>query len=212
MSPSTYEREWGSDDKAGRYDEVVAGNHPLYGRYEEVLNAVVEKAAISRGKRVLDIGAGTGNLAQRCVSRGAAVVGLDPSEEMLARAREKLGTNQNIEFRQAEEPFLNIPFADGSFHAVVSTYAYHHVPPHLKPDTVAEMFRVLRAGGSWAVGDLVFENEDTEKAALGRYRWLEEEHFVRIEELVPVFAALGTELSATQFTPVTWVLWATKPA
>ena len=74
------------------------------------------------------------------------------------------------------------------------------------------MFRVLGPGGSWAVGDLIFESEEAEKAALGRYKWLEEEYFARIEDLLPVFAALGTELNASQFTPVTWVLWASKPA
>jgi hypothetical protein len=41
--------------------------------------------------------------------------------------------------------------------------------------------------------------------------WLQEEHFVQIEELRPVFADLGMELNSRRFTPVTWVLWAIKP-
>jgi len=73
------------------------------------------------------------------------------------------------------------------------------------------MVRVLRAGGLWVLGDLVFENEQAERIALREYRWLEEEYFARIEDLRPIFAELGMELNAQQFTPVTWVLWAIKP-
>ena len=202
---------WNFDKKAARYDEIVEGEHPLYARYREVLDALVEKADIAPGTRVLHIGTGTGNLAQLCLSRGATVVGVDPSEGMLARAREKLGNDPNIEFRQIADPFLNIPFADGSFDAIVSTYAYHHVPPESKADTVAEMFRVLKPGGTLGIGDLIFESEETEKGALNQYRWLEEEYFARIEELLPIFTAVGIGLNASQFGPVTWVLWRTRP-
>ena len=40
---------------------------------------------------------------------------------------------------------------------------------------------------------------------------VEDEYFARIDELVPVFKAMGMDLDSQQFTPVTWVLWALKP-
>lgn len=204
-------KTWNFDDWAERYDEVVASGSQIYVRYDEVLDIVVEIVDISPGNMVLDIGTGTGNLALRCLARGAEVVGLDPSKRMLAKAREKVGDDPRAIFHQVDEPFLHIPYPDATFDAVVSTYAFHHIPHRLKPDSVHEMIRVLKPGGVWALGDLVFESEEAEREALSKHEWLEEEYFAWIEELRPVFSELGMELKAQQFTPVTWVLWAIKP-
>ena len=73
------------------------------------------------------------------------------------------------------------------------------------------MVRVLKPGGSWALGDLAFENAQEEVKALRTLEWLEEEYFSRIDDLRPVFAELGMELATRQFTPVTWILWTIKP-
>jgi len=202
---------WDFDGWAETYDSAVEASSRIYARYGEVLDAVVEVARVGPGKRVLDIGTGTGNLAKRCLVRGASVVGLDPSEKMLAQARAKMGGHSNADLVQADEPFLRIPFPDAYFDAVVSTYAFHHVPHHLKPASVREMVRVIVPGGLWAIGDLAFADEPAERRALQKYPWLEEEYFARIEELRRVFMRLGMELGSKQFTPVTWVLWAKKP-
>lgn len=205
------EKTWDFDSWAERYDHAVTSDSQLYARYEEVLGFSVEIANISPRMRVLDIGTGTGNLALRCLARGATVVGLDPSRQMLAKAIKKVGDNPRAEFRQVEAPFLHIPYPDDSFDAVLSTYAFHHIPHNLKPHSVYEMIRVLRSGGTWVLGDLMFEDEKAERKALHQYKWLEEEYFVHIRKLRTVFTNLGMELNARQFTPVTWVLWTIKP-
>ena len=210
MNANAEERNWDFDDKADRYDRIVAANHPLYARYDEVLDEVVTRAEVSAGKRVLDIGTGTGNLVLRCLALGASCAVLDPSRNMLAKAADKIGRDSPVEFRTAPEPFLDIPFPDASFDAVISTYAFHHVPPARKPAAIAEMLRVLKPGGSWAIGDLIFENSETEKAALRQYKWLENEYFARAEDLRRVFACSGMELQAMQFSPVSWVLWTSR--
>lgn len=211
MDVTGNEGTWSFDDQAEGYDKRVGGTTKLYARYDEVLNMVAEIASSAPGNRVLDIGTGTGNLIQHCIAHGAIVVGVDPSEGMLAKAHEKIGNNPNVEFHKIDEPFLDIPYPDACFDAVVSTYAYHHIPDHLKPDSVHEMVRVLKPSGVWVLGDLIFENKETEKDALQEYRWLEDEHFARVEELSPVFEELGMDLNTQQFTPVTWVLWAIRP-
>ena len=68
---------------------------------------------------------------------------MDPSELMLIKAREKVGCNPRAEFHQVDEPFLRIPYPESSFDAVISTYAYHHIPHRLRTDSVREMVRVL---------------------------------------------------------------------
>ena len=146
------EKTWNFDNWADRYDETVATDSQLYARYDEVLDMVVEMANISPGISVLDIGTGTGNLALRSLARGARIVGLDPSERMLTKAREKIGDDPRAKFCQVDKPFLHIPYPDAFFDAVISTYAFHHTPHRLKPDSVREMFRVLKKGvrsGHW---------------------------------------------------------------
>jgi len=97
------EKSWKFDNLADRYDRIVKSDSTLYERYDDVLDTVVVIANVSQGKRVLDIGTGTGNLALRCLARGAEVVGLDPSEKMLAKAKEKAGEVQKeIEKIRAE--------------------------------------------------------------------------------------------------------------
>jgi len=202
---------WDFDATADEYDGLVAGASALYARYAEVLDAVVQRAGAGPGRRVLDIGTGTGNLALRCLDRGAGVVGLDPSAGMLEKAREKVKGDRRAELRRVDQPFLNVPYRDGCFDAVVSTYAFHHIPPPRKPHSIAEMLRVIKPEGRWVLGDLVFESERAERQALTRYAWLEDEYFARLDELRPVFAQHGLTLHAQQFTPVTWVLWTAKP-
>jgi putative AdoMet-dependent methyltransferase len=131
---------------------------------------------------------------------------------MLEKARKKVKRNTRIEFQQVDDPFLVNPYPDKYFDAVVNTYAFHHVPHRQKPRCVKEMIRVLKPGGIWALGDLVFENKEKEKQALKMFDWLDEgEYFERIDELQKVFKKMGMKLISEQFTSVTWVLWATKP-
>lgn len=71
------------------YDHVVESGLDIFSRYDDILEAVSEIACPSPGLSVPDIGTGTGNLSFRCLARGISVVGLDPSEKMLAKARAK---------------------------------------------------------------------------------------------------------------------------
>jgi putative AdoMet-dependent methyltransferase len=205
------EKTWNFDSWADRYDKAVASDsQQYYAHYDQVLDAVAELASPVPGKRVLDIGTGTGNLALRCLARGAEVIGLDPSEQMLRHARSKAPRASGVEFHQVDDPFLHIPYPDSHFDAVASTYAYHHIPHRLRSDSVHEMVRVLKPGGRWVLGDLVFETEQAELSALGEYRWLESEYFARIDDLREAFDELGMTVNAQQVTPVTWVLWSSK--
>ena len=74
---------------APRYDETVSGGSFPFMGYETVLEKIVLKAAPLPGGRVLDVGTGTANLAQRFVEQKCAVWGIDFSEQMLVLARQK---------------------------------------------------------------------------------------------------------------------------
>jgi putative AdoMet-dependent methyltransferase len=210
----TDEKVWDFDSYSwtDRYDDAVQADQDMYARYDDVLDAVAEIACTTEGARVLDIGAGTGNLSIRCAERGACVTGLDPSRRMLAQAQAKVAAKAgDVQFVLADDPFLHLSFDDNSFDAVVSTYAFHHVAHKLQPKAVREMMRVLRPGGTLALGDVAFRDAAAEEAARGRFDWLDDEFYLHVDELTAAVATIGARLETRQMTPTTWVLWAVKP-
>ena len=93
------------------------------------------------GQRVLDVATGTGLVASALAGRGAAVVGLDQSEDMLAVARERLGDRVRFVRGEAER----LPFADAEFDALTFTYLLRYVDDPAA--TMRELARVVRPGG-----------------------------------------------------------------
>ena len=102
-------------------------------------------AAAARGPEILEIGVGTG-LTLPYFPRNSKVTGIDLSEEMLARAREKVreqGLTQVSELIAMDACALTFP--DQSFDAVTAQFVITLVPDPEK--ALTEMARVLRPGG-----------------------------------------------------------------
>ncbi len=105
------------------------------------------------GDSVLDAGGGTGStafLAARRAGSSGRVTLLDFCEQMLAVARDR-AHQQNLVSRTnfVVGDLLALPFADGSFDAVVATYSV--CPLHSPQDGALELFRVLKRGGRLGV-------------------------------------------------------------
>jgi SAM-dependent methyltransferase len=105
---------------------------------------VADAARISGGQRVLDVACGTGVLAREAASRGASVTGLDRNDGMLATAR-RIAPSVEWKTGRAEQ----LPFADGSFDAVVSQFSLMFFDD--RTQALREMRRVLKPGGRLAV-------------------------------------------------------------
>jgi ubiquinone/menaquinone biosynthesis C-methylase UbiE len=115
--------------------------------FREWAPRVAEAARLAPGDKVLDVACGTGvlaNEAARRVGPGGSVAGLDRNEGMLAVARRKAA---GIDWRQGLAEKL--PFADGSFDAVVSQFGLMFFEDRVA--ALKEMGRVLRPGGRLAV-------------------------------------------------------------
>jgi demethylmenaquinone methyltransferase / 2-methoxy-6-polyprenyl-1,4-benzoquinol methylase len=103
--------------------------------------ALVAAMDVRPGQRVLDVATGTGLVATALVERGAVVVGLDQSEQMLAAARERLGDRATFVRGEAER----LPFAEGEFDALTFTYLLRYVDD--RAATMRELVRVVKPGG-----------------------------------------------------------------
>jgi SAM-dependent methyltransferase len=102
----------------------------------EMLHAAVREAA---PHRVLDVGCGRGEKAERIASEtGAEVIAIDQSERMVELTRTR-GIDARVGDVQA------LPFEDGAFDCVLAAWMLYHVPDLEKGLT--EIARVLRSGG-----------------------------------------------------------------
>lgn len=99
---------------------------------------------IDGDSEVLELGSGTGDVATQLAEIARRVVGIDFSKNMVEIAAKRF---PDLEFQEADAEAT--PYADGTFHVVVSCYTAHHFA---RPQKVfEEARRVLRPGGRVAV-------------------------------------------------------------
>jgi trans-aconitate methyltransferase len=102
---------------------------------------LVDLLAPEDGERVLDLGCGTGHLTSDLAERGADVVGVDQSPEMVARAAE---TYPDLRFERADARSLDF---EGTFDAVFSNAALHWIPASDQDAALESVANALVPGG-----------------------------------------------------------------
>jgi len=124
----TYDRHY--DHRRGKKYHTHLSNHLM--------------KALPEGGNLLDIGCGTGLFVEKYIHNGGQGTGLDISEKMVAKARNRcpdcefiVGTGEKL------------PFNDGSFNAISSVLAFSYV--RAPGAMLAEVYRVLEPGGSVAL-------------------------------------------------------------
>jgi ubiquinone/menaquinone biosynthesis C-methylase UbiE len=152
---------------------------------------LVELARLAPGESVLDVGCGTGTLAiaaKRRVGSAGKVNGIDPSPEMIARARKKtLKAGVEVVFETAVAESL--PFPEATFDAVLSTAMLHHLPgQEARRQCIHEIRRVLRPGGRLLAID--FGRVADEKRSLVARLLHSPLHF-DLREVVPLLSEVG---------------------
>lgn len=148
-------------DHAAEWDKI---------RSRHVAESEVEAAmlALVAGRRLghlLDIGTGTGRMAEIFAPTVRRITALDRSPEMLRIARAKLA-DQPVPIDLVQGDFLNLPLADASIDSVVIHQALHFA--HEPDRVIAEASRVLRGGGHLLIVDFA-PHEDEEMRSLAAH-------------------------------------------
>jgi ubiquinone/menaquinone biosynthesis C-methylase UbiE len=172
---------------------------------DELLRARALHRLLPRGLRVLDLGTGTGALAQELATAGCDVIAVDHSPRMLAAAREKLDAAglTNVELREGDATAL--PLLGGEVDAAFA----HMVLQYLASpaEALAELARVAKPGGTVVVIDFAKHERAWMRDELGVVwmgfapdeiaRWMEAAGLRDVRVEAQPAAARGADLPAT---------------
>jgi ubiquinone/menaquinone biosynthesis C-methylase UbiE len=106
---------------------------------------LVEASDVRSGQLVLDVAAGSGNVAIPAAERGANVVASDLTPELFDAGR-RIAAERGVEIDWREADAEALPFPDSAFDAVLSCVGVMFAPHH--KDSADELVRVLRPGGT----------------------------------------------------------------
>ncbi|UKS24290.1 MerR family transcriptional regulator [Paenibacillus sp. HWE-109] len=174
---SSWRDHWDFDHKASQFDEqllsvpasemkgadsTIASVNPLMTTaYDAAQTKVVELIAPYAGRKGLDIGTGTGNLAGKLQQAGLTMAAIDQSQQMLKLCAAKFA---DIQLKLGN--VLAIPYMDAEFDVVVSSFALHHLTEPQRELAWREMLRVLKPGGIICLTDYMLEAPESEEIFL----------------------------------------------
>jgi ubiquinone/menaquinone biosynthesis C-methylase UbiE len=123
----------------------ASGDFAVVGTTLQIVGETLAEAAdVCAGERVLDVAAGNGNATLAAARRFAQVTSTDYVPALLEKGRERARA-EGLAVRFLEADAEELPFADGTFDIVLSTFGAMFAPDHAR--TAGEMLRVLRPGG-----------------------------------------------------------------
>lgn len=122
-----------------------AGDYAVIGSTLQIVGeSLAEALDLQAGQRVLDVAAGNGNATLAAARRWCDVVSTDYVGALLERGKARAAADGlKVQFQEADAE--NLPFKDGAFDAVMSTFGVMFTPD--QPRAAAEMARVCRSGG-----------------------------------------------------------------
>ena len=136
----------------------ASGDFAVIGTTLQIVGeSLAEAVDLRAGEQVLDVAAGNGNATLAAARRFADVISTDYVPALLDKGRARAAAEGlSVQFQVADAEAL--PFADGQFDVVLSTFGAMFTPDHRR--AAGEMLRVLRPGGriglaNWTPGGLI---------------------------------------------------------
>ena len=123
----------------------ASGDFAVVGTTLQIVGeSLAEAVDVRADERVLDVAAGNGNATLAAARRFAQVTSTDYVPALLDKGRERARA-EGLTVRFLEADAEELPFADGTYDVVLSTFGAMFTPEHTR--TASEMMRVLRPGG-----------------------------------------------------------------
>ena len=184
---------------AGQWD-VLRSLHSADATVEGALARLLADAPLGR---VLDVGTGTGRMAELFEPAADAVVALDNSPEMLRLARARLQHLAPARVELVQGDFAALPFADATFDTVLFHQVLHYAQ---SPEAVlAEAARVTRPGGRVAIVDFASHDREELRSAHAHVRLGFGDEQVRALLIAAGFAPeVGEALTGEELTVMIW--------
>ncbi len=112
----------------------------------------------SLGRKILDIGSGTGQLALWLQNQGFDVLCLDPSPVMVRQCRSKELTCLQTSFQEYQE--------NGSFSTILAILSFIHIPKKEWPEQIHKVARLLTSNGLFILALIEGESEKIDEPSL----------------------------------------------
>src|ERR1700680_4337458 len=139
------------DDRVDAAEQVARGPG-----FQALRDRIVRLAGPAPGDVVVDLEAVTGLLALAVADRAQRVWAIDSSRAMGEYLRVKAESAELDTVRVVHASITNIPLVDEVADLVLSNYCFHELGESAKRRALSEAFRVLRPGGRFVIGDMMF--------------------------------------------------------
>ena len=177
---------------SGIYDDKIVNVLPYYREYHGQIIDLVRNMGF-KGPDWLDTGCGTGTLARRVFEdrNDVKFTLCDPSENMLAEAKEKLA-GRDIRFFNISSQQMTF---ESEFDVVTAVQSHHYLQPTERKDAVIKCYRALKENGVF----ITFENirmstDDSDAIALTRWAQFLSDHGNSAEDVRMHIDRRGTEV------------------
>ena len=180
--------DYDKTDIATNYDKARALAPETLRLWRDLLSANIDRAAISL---IIDLGCGTGRFSEVLATHfGVKVIGIDPSQQMVDRARRKPAT-ESVAYRQGSAEAIPLP--DRCADLVFMSMVYHHFSD--RAAVARECHRVLRPAGYVCIRNAVQETDFPHRHFFPALQTMIDRELPTRQEIASVFATAG-------FTPV----------
>lgn len=160
----TLTKDW--DRHVEHAEEIARG-----GGFRHLRDQILDLAEPSAADVAVDVGAGTGLLSLALARQVREVWAIDISSGMTEYLRTKSASAGLDNLRVAVASAVSLPLVDASADLVVSNYCFHHLDNRGKVRAIGEVMRVLRPGGRFVFGDMMFGlalTDVRDRAVVGR--------------------------------------------